>query len=161
MLGVVNISLHDQYTSTGLKNDRLFPSVQTVSSCFLNGKTSSTTCFLSNIYNCIELWTYFSKTWVINRYLTKISTYLNFSQNSFALGLPYNFTSYTTAKIFKLTIINLLLSKITICTSQSIAHTMFLFCCISKNISAVVWFTYLMASGISKLLRQYLFKNSW
>ena len=92
--------------------------------------------------------------------LTKISTYLNFSQNSFALGSPYNFTGYTTAKIFKLNIINLPLSKLIICTSRCSAHTVFLFCCISKNISGVVCFTYLMASGLSKLLRQYIFTNS-
>jgi len=93
-----------------------------VSSCFLNGKTSST-CFLSNIYNCIELWMYFLKPELfVNRDLTKISTYLNFSQNSFALGSPYNFTSYATAKIFKLNIINLPLSKLIICTSWHSAH---------------------------------------
>ena len=96
----------------------------------------------------------------VNRDL-KISTYLNFSQNSFALGSPYKLTGYTTAKIFKLNIINLPLSKLIICTSQCSAHTVFLFCCISKNMSGVVCFTYLIVSGISKLLREYLFASSW
>jgi len=89
-----------------------------VSSCFLNGKTSSTTCFLSNIYNYIELWMYFlNPELFVNRDLTEISTYFNFSQNSFALDSPYNFTGYATAKIFKLNIVNLPLSKLIICTS--------------------------------------------
>ena len=73
----------------------------------------------------------------VNRDLTKISTYLNFSQNSFALGSPYNFTIYTTAKIYKLNIIHLPLSKrLLICFSWCSAHTVFFFflLCFKKHI---------------------------
>jgi len=107
-------------------------------------------------YDCI----FFKPELFVNRDLTKISTYLNFSENSFALGSPYNFTGYSTTKIFKLNIINLPLSKLIICTSRRSAHTVFHFCCVSKNIRGGLLH---LSHGLwnIKLLREYLFTNSW
>ena len=86
----------------------------------------------------------------VNRDLTKISTYLNFSQNSFALGSPYNFTIYTTAKIYKLP----LSKRLLICFSWCSAHTVFFFFSVVFQKTYQGWF----ASLISWPLK---YQNCW
>jgi hypothetical protein len=149
MLGVVNILLHEEYTwhymPVGWKMlghfhlyRLLFLAVFKMACCQAQHASYQTYIIILN-YECI----FWKPALFFNRDRTKISAYLNFSQNSFILGSPYNFTSYATVNVFKLNIINLSLIKLIIHTPWCSTHTMFLFCCISITYQG--WFASLIS----------------